>query len=199
MKKLTLPILGALALSLSCSSVFAVDGTITVNGVITDGTCILQGSDFEAKGLKDITRNFGTIRKSEIPSPSERPLYGLIGLKLTNATGTGNCDLATIGAFKGIHLSVTSPTTDLDATDKTLLVNKAEGASGASIKNPIFMRIAHTEPVKAIDFSEPWGVQVISSINHVGELFYYVGIFSKTGVVDAQYFTATVNYTMHYN
>lgn len=41
MKKLTLATLSTLALSLTCTSVFAVDSIITVNGVVIDGTCTL--------------------------------------------------------------------------------------------------------------------------------------------------------------
>jgi len=42
MKKLTLATLNTLAFTVSCTSVFALDGTITVNGAVTDQTCTLQ-------------------------------------------------------------------------------------------------------------------------------------------------------------
>jgi major type 1 subunit fimbrin (pilin) len=203
MKKCTLPILGALALSLACSSVFAVDGTITINGVITDGTCTLQGGGRLTSGLKDITIDAGPIPKSSIPPPSEVPLITNFQISLRNATGTGPCDEATSQAFKGIHLSVSSPATDLDTEDKTLLVNKAIGAGGASTTNPIFIILGvDNSNMDAIDFSAPWGSQAKSEVFRSGDetyVRYLVGIFSKTGIVDAQYYTATVNYTLMYN
>ncbi len=198
MKKLTLATLSTLALTLSCTQVFAVDGTITVNGVITDGTCTLNGDGGFAMGLKDISLDVGTIPKSKFtPTLPDPRKYGFT-LYLSNAAGTGVCDAVTSKAFKGIHLSVTSPTTDLDDTDKTLLVNKA---SGASSKNPIFIQI-HTEGNEIVDFSAPWGVQAKSAIYTLRDetyLQYDVVPASKTGIVDAQNYAAKINYTMHYN
>ncbi|MFW1853280.1 type 1 fimbrial protein, partial [Acinetobacter guillouiae] len=58
MQKLTLATLSTLALTLASTNVFAVDGTITVNGAVTDQTCILQG-DIGSTGaaLKDMILN----------------------------------------------------------------------------------------------------------------------------------------------
>lgn len=39
MQKLTLATLSTLALTLACTQVFALDGTLTVNGAVTDQTC----------------------------------------------------------------------------------------------------------------------------------------------------------------
>lgn len=136
MQKLTLATLSILALALACTNACALDGTLTVNGVITDGTCTLGGF---ATGVKDITVNLGAISQSEFtPTHPKQERYIGVTLSLVNATGTADCDAVTSKAFKGIHLSVTSPDEDLDATDKTLLVNKA---SGASAKNPVFTQM----------------------------------------------------------
>jgi major type 1 subunit fimbrin (pilin) len=200
MKKLTLATLSTLALTLPCTNVFAVDGTLTVNGVVTDQTCTLQasGSDY-ATGLKDITVDMGAWPKSWFTPTNQSSWEFIINLYIKNADGTANCDAATIGALKGIHLSAISPASDLDATDKTLLVNKA---SGASSTNPIFIRFK-TMAYEPVDFSAPWGDQVKSGkVFTVGDamyLEYYVAFVSKTGVVDAQNVQAKINYTMHYN
>ena len=200
MKKLTLATLSTLALTLACTQVFAVDGTITVNGVIADGTCTLNGGGF-AMGSKDISIDVGTIPKSKFtPTLPDPRKYGFT-LYLSNAAGTGVCDAVTSKAFKGIHLSVTSPDEDLDATDKRLLVNKATGAGGASSKNPVFIQI-DTNGNGIVDFSAPWGVQAKSAIYTLRDetyLQYDVMPASKTGIVDAQNYTAKINYTMHYN
>ena len=120
-------------------------------------------------------------------------------MELINATGTGICDVATSRAFKGIHLSVTSPATDLDIKDKTLLVNKA---SDTSTTNPIFFQFRTREGIP-VDFSEPWGTQAKSPVFEgayaVAYLSYYVAYISKTGIVDAQNVQVKINYTMHYN
>ncbi len=197
MKKLTLPTLSTLLLTLVCTNVFAVDGTITVNGLVTDGTCTLQAGSGGVSGVKDLTVNMPTIPKSRFT-----PLYPTsVGIKfsmqLTNATGNDACDAATTNAFKGIHLSAILPT-DLDETYQSLLVNKAMGEGGASAKNPIFIGIS-TEDFEYVDFSEPWGDQSKSLVSSDGRVTYYVVLISKTGIVDAQNVTATVNYTLHYN
>ena len=198
MQKLTLATLSTLALSLACSSVFAVDGTIRVNGVVTDQTCTLQGYDRITTGLKDIT-----VRLPSVPKSTVKPTYPLSNaivfmMKIANADGTDFCDAVTSKAFKGIHLSA-SPT-NLDATDKTLLVNKA---TGASIINPVFIQINASDG-RVVDFSAPWGTQAKSRTYPSGSattlsIMYLAYYFSKTGIVDAQNVTATVNYTMHYN
>ncbi|MEJ5139374.1 MULTISPECIES: fimbrial protein [Acinetobacter] len=196
MQKLTLATLSALALSLTCSSVFAVDGTITVNGVVTDQTCTLKGDGGFATGLKDITVDLGTMPKSKFTPTLPDPRKHGFTLYLTNAAGTGACDVATTKAFQGIHLSAISAN-DLDATDKTLLVNKAIDASTI---NPIFIQISSINGV--VDFSAPWGVQAKSPIYTLGDetyLQYDAVPASKTGIVDAQNYTATINYIMHYN
>ena len=198
MKKLSLPTLSTLLLTLVCTNVFAVDGTITVNGVVTDQTCTLQGGG-AATGLKDLTINLPAVPKSMFNANFEVGSTN-IRLYLSNAEGTGNCDAATSKAFKGIHLSAISPD-HLDATDKRLLVNKATGTGGASSKNPIFIQI-HTKENGIVDFSAPWGVQAKSAIYTLGDetyLQYDVVPASKTGIVDAQNYAAKINYTIHYN
>ena len=211
MKKLTLATLSTLALTLASTNVFALDGTIRVNGVVTDQTCTLQASGNSSNsavtGLKDITVILPTISKSKFTPAFPAPISWGVHLFLKNASGTAPCDAATTKAFKGIHLSA-SPT-NLDDTDKTLLVNQA---SGASAKNPVFILFltdgfdivgGGMAGTKRVDFSEPWGTQAKSSIRGEGggniSVLYLATFFSKTGVVDAQNYTATVNYTIHYN
>ncbi|ENV15144.1 fimbrial protein [Acinetobacter guillouiae] len=202
MQKLTLATLSSLAFTLSCTNVFAVDGTLTVNGAVTDQTCILQAQPLASVGVggvKDITVNFPALPKSRF-IPNQAVWWVNFYLFLKNATATGPCDAATTQAFKGIHLSVASPNDDLDDTNKTLLVNQA---SGASEKNPVFLQVL-TRLSVPVDLSAPWGDQVSSdvyrdTINNETYLTYGVGVFSKTGIVDAQNYTAKVNYTIHYN
>ncbi|MCT9979083.1 type 1 fimbrial protein [Acinetobacter sp. I-MWF] len=203
MKKLTLATLSTLALTLSCTNVFALDGTITVNGAVTDQTCVLLASPIggnATNGLKDITVNIPALPKSRF-IPNQWVWIESFNLYLRNATGTANCDAATSKAFKGIHLSAISPD-HLDTADKTLLVNQA---SGASKENPVFIQIL-TAPAAIyvpVDLSAPWEGQVKGQVfrgsNNETYLVYGVGVSSKTGIVDAQNYTATVNYTIHYN
>jgi len=196
MQKLTLATLSALALSLTCSRVFAVDGTITVNGVVTDGTCILHSAGGDASGTKDLTLTLPTVPKSKFNTMS---VYFM--MELRNADGTGVCDAATSYALKGIHLSAISPT-DLDVDDKTLLVNKA---ADVSIKNPIFIQIETDTGVgsaRQVDFSAPWGTQAKSIVFHFGlrtAVTYYINYAAKNWIVDAQTVQAKINYTLHYN
>ncbi|MBP2544966.1 fimbrial protein [Acinetobacter guillouiae] len=196
MKKLTLATLSTLAFTLACTNVFAVDGTITVNGAVTDQTCTLKAGRPFTTGLKDLTVSMFPIPKSWFTTNPTSTGYAML-LFLTNADGTANCDVATTQAFKGIHLSAISPD-HLDTADKTLLVNQA---SGASAKNPVFIAM-YANNGKTVNFSEPWGTQAKSLIyNFNGEtyLVYGVAYVSKTGIVDAQNVNAKINYTMHYN
>ena len=196
MKKLTLATLSTLALTLTCSSVFAVDGSIRVNGVVTDQTCTLQAGSSGVSGLKDLTISLPTVPKSRFRPGVSQIRMGVL-LHLKNATGTGTCDTATTKAFQGIHLSTISPPDDLDATDKTLLVNKA---TDAPTKNPVFIQIS-TGHQTVVDLSLPWGSQSKSDVLGVENrfVFYQVAYISKTGIVDAQNVTAKINYTLHYN
>ncbi|MGE8532701.1 MAG: fimbrial protein [Acinetobacter guillouiae] len=198
MKKLTLATLSTLALTLASSSVFATDGTITINGVITDGTCTLQGDDGKSTGLKDITINLPSAPKSIFEPAYLNPMQVIFSMQLTNATGTAACDAATTKAFKGIHLSPISPD-HLDVEDKTLLVNQATGASST---NPLFVQFQTSTNSQAIDFSEPWGSQAKTPISYwsgIPIVTYELWYRSKTGIVDAQNVNATINYTLHYN
>jgi major type 1 subunit fimbrin (pilin) len=198
MKKCTLPILGALALSLACSSVFATDGTITVNGVVTDQTCTLGPWNGAVNGLKNLTINLSAIPKSLFkPTTSLAHGHTIVRMSLNNAIG-GVCDAATSQALKGIHLSAISPD-HLDVEDKTLLVNQATGASST---NPVFFQFQTSTNSQAIDFSEPWGSQAKTPISYwsgIPIVTYELWYRSKTGIVDAQNVNATINYTLHYN
>ncbi|WP_353162447.1 fimbrial protein [Acinetobacter guillouiae] len=203
MKKLSLVTLSTLVFTLACTNVFAVDGTITVNGVITDGTCTLKGDGNRSSGTKDITVNLPSVPKSLFKFEPGFPnsMQVIFSMQLTNATGTGPCDAATSKAFKGIHLSPISPT-DLDDLDKSLLVNRATGAGGASSTNPVFIRFYTYETNSIVDLNAPWGSQAGSELYSVGNevsIRYVATVISNTGVVDAQNVQAKINYTMHYN
>ncbi|MBX4378016.1 hypothetical protein K4H02_23460, partial [Mycobacterium tuberculosis] len=83
----------------------------------------------------------------------------------------------------------------MDTTDKSLLVNKAEGAPTT---NPVFIQI-RTGKNRIIDFSAPWGTQASSEIiisTFFSVVDYYVMYASKTGIVAPQNVYAVVNYTM---
>jgi len=193
MKKLTLATLNALVLTLACSSVFAVDGTIRVNGVVTDQTCTLESRGGFITGLKDLTISLPAVSKSKFKPTNPAPAY--FSMFLTNAEGTGDCDAATSKALQGVHLSAISPA-DLDADDKSLLVNKA---IGAPTKNPVFIRLLTAYTAEIVDLTAPWGVQARSPVNYNRYIYYQIQYASKTGIVDPQNFTATINYTLHYN
>ena len=201
MKKLTLPILSALALGLASSSVFAADGTITINGVVTDETCTLTGDGPGAAGSKALTLTLDTVPKSTFTAANKVAAKKSFSLQLKNAQGTGGCDAATNKSLKGLYLSALAAA-DLDATDKTLLVNKAAGASTAE---PAFVQIL-TDADTVDDLAAAWGTQAKSAVTGldasgvgIATMSYKAQYFSKTGTVDAQNVSAVVNYTLQYN
>ena len=193
MKKLALTTFSTLLLSLTCSSVFAVDGSIRVNGVVTDQTCTFESRGGFITGLKDLTISLPAVSKSKFKPTNPAPAY--FSMFLSNADGTGDCDAATSKALKGVHLSVVSPD-DLDADDKSLLVNKVVGAPTT---NPVFIRLLTTYTAEIIDLSARWGDQARSPIEFNRYIYYQIQYFSKTGIVDAQNYTAKINYTLMYN
>ena len=198
MKKFTLPTLAMWALLLASSHVFAVDGKITVNGAVTDGTCTLRPTKIHpGTGMKNIM-----IPMAAVPNSSFTPtntIQGTTNIFLDLVNGLGDyCDVAQNIAFKGIHLSPISAT-DLDESDKTLLINKA---TGASVKHPVFIQISTPGGWHIVDLSAPWDTQarsIVYGTSNVARVGFRVSYFSKTGIVDAQDVTARVNYTLHYN
>lgn len=191
MKKLTLPALSVQALSLICTSVFAIDGTLTINGSIVDETCTLELDTLGKNGTRDLIR-LKTLPQSQIYTSS----MGITFL-LTDTVGSAVCDVATTKAFKGIHLSP-NVAAELDAMDKTLLVNNTIDASR---KTPVFLQVL-TDKNSKVDFSAPWGTQAKSSINSkfdIATVYYTILYFSKTGLVDTQKLTTLINYNLHYN
>ncbi|MCF0263606.1 hypothetical protein KW868_03880 [Acinetobacter guillouiae] len=201
MKKLTLSALSAVTLSLACTSVFAVDGTITINGVVTDETCTLTGTGPGATGSKNLTLTLDTVPKSTFTATNKVAAKKSFNLELKNAAGTGGCDAATNKALKGLYLSAIAAA-DLDTADKTLLVNKAANASTA---NPAFIQLL-TDTDVVVDLAAPWGTQAKSAVaglaadgTGIATMLYKAQYASVSGTVDAQNVSAVVNYTLQYN
>ncbi|WP_151803328.1 fimbrial protein [Acinetobacter guillouiae] len=201
MKKLTLSALSAVTLSLACTSVFAVDGTITINGVVTDETCTLTGTGPGAAGSKNLTLTLDTVPKSTFTAPNSVAATKSFSLQLKNAAGTGGCDAATNKALKGLYLSPLVAG-DVDATDKTLLVNKA---AGASIAEPVFIQLL-TDTDAKVDLAASWGSQAKSAVTGLAAdgsgtatMTYKAQYASVSGTVAAQNVSAVVNYTLQYN
>ncbi|WP_419820230.1 fimbrial protein [Acinetobacter sp.] len=198
MKKFTLPTLAMWALLLASSHVFAVDGKITVNGAVTDGTCTLRPTKIHpGTGMKNIIIPMAAVPKSSFTATNT--LQGRTNIFLDLVNGAGDyCDEAQNIAFKGIHLSPISAT-DLDESDKTLLINKA---TGASVKNPVFIQLSVSGGNVPVNLSQPWNTQGRNAVyghSQAVHVSYQVNYISKTGIVDAQSVTARVNYTLHYN
>lgn len=201
MKISTLSTISGLVLGLACTNTFAVDGTITVNGVVTDSTCTLTGTGPGASGAKNIVVNLDTVPNSTFTTANQSAATKSFDLQIKNGAGTGGCDAATNKALKGLFLE-TAAAADYDATDKTALVNKA---AGASTTNPVFVQIL-TDSDTPVDYSQAWGTQAKSAITGlaadgtgIATMGYKARYFTKTGTVDAQNVTATVNYTLQYN
>jgi len=191
MKMLTLSALIAQASSLICTSVYAVDGTIKISGSIVDETCTLELGTLGKNGARDLSVRLKTLLPSQIYTSTGITFF------LTDTAGSPVCDVATKKAFKGVHLSP-NVAVDLDAMDKTLLVNKSLDASATS---PVFLKVL-TDQNNKVDFSAPWATQAKSTVKSnfdAATLYYTMQYFSKKGAVDTQKLTTLVNYTLHYN
>lgn len=201
MKSLTLSTVSALVLGLACTQTFAVDGTITVNGVVTDSTCTVAGGGAGGAGSKNIVVTLDTVPSSTFTTANQFASPKSFDLELKNGAGTGGCGAATNNALKGVFLE-TAAAGDYDSGDATALVNKA---TGASTTNPVFIQIV-TDSDVAVKYSDAWGTQAKSPVvlnpadgTGTAKMTYKARYFTKSGTVDAQNVTATVNYTLQYN
>ncbi|MCX5466370.1 fimbrial protein [Acinetobacter nematophilus] len=137
MKKLMISMLCVLILGLVHSHTFAADGTIMVNGTITNSTCIVEVSGVGVSGLKNIVVTLTPVLKSNFQYSNSYTGPAVFSLHLKNNAGTAGCDAVTNKALKGLVLE-TASATDYDPMNKALLVNKAVGVS---LTKPIFIYI----------------------------------------------------------
>ena len=193
MKKLNLALL-TITLSAvgATTSVFAADGTITINGRVITSTCTLTGSGTGGTGKQNVTVTLPTVLNSAFTANSAVQATNFT-LSLTNDAGSAACDAVTIAGLKGITLGGPTNSAQYVAGDTTRLVNTVADSTVntqlklASVSLPI--DFASTNQLTNINATSP-----TSGIWNMQAQYY-----STTATPAAQQVTSVVNYILNYN
>ena len=158
------------------SSAFAADGTITINGEVTDNTCVVttpQG--------KDLTVTLPTVSKLSLASP------GATAVRTPFTLGLSNCD---VGDIVGTYFEP-GPTVDF----ATGLLNNAGSATNVKVQ----LLGDNNEPIKVLAGPQQANSQFVTVANADGsaDLNYYAEYYA-TGAATSGDVTTAVQYTITY-
>lgn len=194
MKKLSLALLTTTLCAVAATtSVFAADGTITINGRVITSTCTLTGGGSAGTGTQNVTVTLPTVQNSEFGAADTTAQPTNFTLALTNSAGNAPCDAVTIAGLQGITLGGPTNAGQYVSGDTTRLVNTVPGSTVnvqlelASVSTPIDFALTNqltnsnaTSPTSGI-----WNMQA--------------QYFSPTATPAAQQVTSVVNYILNYN
>ena len=194
MKKLSLALLTTTLCAVAATtSVFAADGTITINGRVITSTCTLTGGDSAGTGTQNVTVTLPTVQNSVFGAANTTAQPTNFTLALTNSAGNAPCDAVTIAGLQGITLGGPTNAGQYVSGDTTRLVNTVPGSTVnvqlelASVSTPIDFALTNqltnsnaTSPTSGI-----WNMQA--------------QYFSPTATPAAQQVTSVVNYILNYN
>lgn len=194
MKKLNLALLvTTLCAAGITTSVFATDGTITINGRVITSTCTLTGSGTAGTGVQNVTVTLPTVPNSVFATANSTAQATNFNLSLTNAAGTAACDAVSIAGLQGITLGGPTNSTQYVSGATTRLVNTVSGSTVnvqlklASATNPIDFALTNqlTNSNATTTTSGVWNMQA--------------QYFSPTATPTAQQVNSVVNYILNYN
>lgn len=194
MKKLNLALLATtLCVAGATTSVFATDGTITINGRVITSTCTLTGSGTAGTGTQNVTVTLPTVPNSAFAAANSTAQATNFNLSLTNAAGTAACDAVTIAGLQGITLGGPTYTSQYVSGGTTRLVNTVSGSTVnvqlklASVTTPIDFALTNqlTNTNATTTTSGIWNMQA--------------QYFSSTATPAAQQVNSVVNYILNYN
>lgn len=194
MKKLSLALLTTTLCAVAATtSVFAADGTITINGRVITSTCTLTGGGSAGTGTQNVTVTLPTVQNSVFGAANTTAQPTNFTLALTNSAGNAPCDAVTIAGLQGITLGEPTNAGQYVSGDTTRLVNTVPGSTVnvqlelASVSTPIDFALTNqltnsnaTSPTSGI-----WNMQA--------------QYFSPTATPAAQQVTSVVNYILNYN
>lgn len=194
MKKLSLALLTTTLCAVAATtSVFAADGTITINGRVITSTCTLTGGGSAGTGTQNVTVTLPTVQNSVFGAANTTAQPTNFTLALTNSAGNAPCDAVTIAGLQGITLGEPTNAGQYVSGDTTRLVNTVPGSTVnvqlelASVSTPIDFALTNqltnsnaTSPTSGI-----WNMQA--------------QYFSDAATPAAQQVTSVVNYILNYN
>lgn len=194
MKKLNLALLATILCAAgTTTSVFATDGTITINGRVITSTCTLSGSGAAGSGTQNVNVILPTVPNSAFAAANSTAQATNFNLSLTNSAGTAACDAVTIAGLQGITLGGPSNASQYVSGSTTRLVNTVSGSTVnvqlklASVTTPIDFALTNqlTNTNATTTTSGIWNVQA--------------QYFSPTATPAAQQVNSVVNYILNYN
>ena len=194
MKKLSLALLTTTLCAVAATtSVFAADGTITINGRVITSTCTLTGGDSAGTGTQNVTVTLPTVQNSEFGAADTTAQPTNFTLALTNSTGDAACDAVTIAGLQGITLGGPANAGQYVSGGTTRLVNTVPGSTVnvqlelASVSTPIDFALTNqlTNSNATSTTSGIWNMQA--------------QYFSDAATPTAQEVKSVVNYILNYN
>lgn len=195
MKKLNLALLATtLCAAGATTSVFAADGTITINGRVITSTCTLTGGgNGVSSGTQNVTVTLPTVLNSAFGSAVGTVVQPTdFTLSLTDSSGKAACDPVTITGLKGITLGGIASQYVSNAT--TQLVNTASGSPTVNTQ----LRLASS--TTAIDFATTNQLTNSNATTTTSGIWNMKAQYiSTTASTAAQQVTSVVNYTLNYN
>ena len=194
MKKLNLALLTTtLCAAGATTSVFATDGTITINGRVITSTCTLTGSGTGGTGKQNVTVTLPTVSNSVFATANSIAQATNFNLSLTNSAGDAACDAVTIAGLQGITLGGPANAGQYVSGGTTRLVNTVPSSTVntqlklASVTTPIDFSLTNqlTNSNATTTTSGIWNMQA--------------QYYSPTAMPAAQQVNSVVNYILNYN
>mgnify|MGYP000325995173 FL=1 len=194
MKKLNLALL-TITLSAvgATTSVFAADGTITINGRVITSTCTLTGSGTGGTGKQNVTVTLPTVLNSAFTANSAVQATNFT-LSLTNDAGSAACDAVTIAGLKGITLGGPTNAGQYVSGGTTQLVNTASGAATVNVQLKLALE---TTPIDFASTNQLTNINATSTTSGIWNM--QAQYYSTTATPAAQQVTSVVNYILNYN
>jgi len=195
MKKLNLALL-TITLSAvgATTSVFATDGTITINGRVITSTCTLTGSGTAGAGTQNVTVTLPTVPNSVFAAANSTAQATDFSLSLKDSTGTAACDAVTIAGLQGITLGGPTNAGQYVSGGTTRLVNTASGAATVNVQ----LKLASvTTPIDFALTKQLTNNNATSLTSGIWNM--QAQYFSPAATPAAQQVTSVVNYILNYN
>ena len=197
MKKLNLALL-TITLSAvgATTSVFATDGTITINGRVITSTCTLAGSGTggTGTGTQNVTVTLPTVSNSVFTAANSTAQATNFTLSLTNDAGSAACDAVTIAGLQGITLGGPTNAGQYVSGGTTQLVNTASGAATVNVQLKLALETTPIDFALTNQLTNSNATTTTSGIWNMQAQY-----FSPTATPAAQQVTSVVNYILNYN
>ncbi|AOA57022.1 fimbrial protein [Acinetobacter larvae] len=176
----------------SSASVFAADGTITINGRVLDSTCTLTSDGGSTQNKDNITVTLPAVKTSAFTAVGSVAGRTDFQLKIVDSSGKA-CD--SLSGIKGVLIS--AATNKYLSTDPTALLNtKVIDTTPAENKDKKPVHVQILDQTQAINFKNPTAIKPdAEGVIKLASQYYQ----ATEGSIAAQNVQAVVDYTLIYN